>query len=69
MKIIKRWEEKRYRKDINYPIVIPIIIYIGDERSKLSNKDFRYVTYKNKNLNLLYNFINKKDFYKAINEN
>lgn len=69
MKIIKRWEEKRYRKDINYPIVIPIIIYIGEERSKLSNKDFRYVTYKNKNLNLLYNFINKKDFYKAINEN
>lgn len=69
MKIIEKWEQTKYRININYPIVIPFIIYIGEEKWKSSNKDFRYVAYKNKNLNLLYNFINKKDFYKAINEN
>lgn len=63
LNIIKKWniEEKMQYK--RYPIVIPIVIYIGEEKwnnsiiSKANNK-INYITYKDNKINFSYNFIN-----------
>ena len=67
MKIIQKWDEREDKKDLNYPIVIPIVIYTGEKEWRETNNDFRYTSYSDRALYLSYNFINKKDFYKFIN--
>lgn len=63
LNIINKWnieEKKQYKR---YPIVIPIVIYIGKEKwnnitnSQIHNK-INYITYKDNRINFSYNFIN-----------
>lgn len=62
LKIIEQW--KKENKNKRYPIVIPILIYIGKETWKnccKTIKDTKYITFENNRINFSYNIINLKD--------
>ncbi len=58
--IIKYWEKEENKKTI-YPIVIPIVIYIGKEKWNVQKSSkLRYITYGKNMINLKYNIIGEK---------
>lgn len=60
LKIIKKWKEEQ-TENIRYPIVIPIVIYIGKEvwknNSKIHN-NVNYISFENNKINFSYNILN-----------
>lgn len=63
LNIIKKWNKEEKIQYKRYPIVIPIVIYIGKEKwnnsiSSKANNKINYITYKNNRINFSYNFIN-----------
>jgi len=59
--IIKRWNIEEKAESKRYPIVIPIVIYVGKERwKKDNNKSYNkinYTTYEDNKINFSYNII------------
>lgn len=59
--IIKRWNKYERTQDKRYPIVIPILIYIGKTNWKENNNrtynKIKYITYENNRINFSYNII------------
>ena len=67
MKIINYWNNNMMKKSLRYPIVIPIVIYTGNEEWQ-ENYDFsRYINYENNGIYLHYNLIKAKQFIKYLN--
>lgn len=61
--IIKYWEKEENKKTI-YPIVIPIVIYIGKEKWNVQKSSkLRYITYGKNMINLKYNIIEINEIY------
>lgn len=63
--IIKIWNKDKNKQSKRYPIVIPILIYIGKYDWKnnytTNNKCIKYVLYENSKIKFSYNIINIKD--------
>ena len=61
LKIIKKWDLEEKEKNKRYPIVIPIVIYIGKEKWNInkenSNSKLNYITFKENRINFSYNVI------------
>lgn len=61
MEIIKRWNKTEKIENKRYPIVIPILIYIGKTNWKENNNrtynKIKYITYENNRINFSYNII------------
>ena len=57
--IIKKWRKTNNSKTNKFPIVIPIIIYIGKRKWNIQKeiKDFKITTFGKNNMNFNYNFI------------
>lgn len=58
--IIHEWSKERKGKiKINYPLIVPIVIYLGEEKWKIYN-NFKVRNYENKNdkISIEYNLIN-----------
>ncbi|MBQ2937463.1 MAG: Rpn family recombination-promoting nuclease/putative transposase [Clostridia bacterium] len=70
LNIIKKWNVEEKFKNKRYPIVIPIVIYIGKEMWQKNNirkyNKINYITYENNKINFSYNMININDL--KINE-
>lgn len=61
--IIKYWEKEENKKTI-YPIVIPIVIYIGKEKWNVQKSSkLKYITYGKNMINLKYNIIEINQIY------
>lgn len=67
IKIIKKWERKKNKENLRYPIVIPIIIYTGDKEWKTRNNNFKYIAYGKNRINLYYNIYKYKEFIEKTN--
>ena len=64
MEIINYWNNNMMKKSLRYPIVIPIVIYTGNEDWQ-ENYDFsKYINYENNGIYLHYNLIKAKQFIK-----
>ena len=61
LEIIKKWNESEKTQDKRYPIVIPILIYIGktnwQENNKKTYNKIKYITYENNRINFSYNIV------------
>ena len=59
--IIKRWIKEEKAEQKRYPIVIPIVIYTGNENWKyiksINRNKINYITYENNKINFSYNMI------------
>lgn len=59
--IIKRWIKEEKAEQKRYPIVIPIVIYTGNEKWKyiksMNHNKINYITYENNKINFSYNMI------------
>ena len=66
LKIIEKWNECLNKENKKYPIVIPIVIYTGDEEWKSSyNKraqKINYIEYEKNRINFSYNLIDVNSF-------
>lgn len=65
LEIIKEWKTEEIESR-RYPIVIPIVIYIGQEDWKRNNKNrmdekINYITFEEYKINFSYNMININD--------
>lgn len=65
LEIIKKWKTEEIESR-RYPIVIPIVIYIGEEDWKKNNvngigKKINYITFEQYKINFSYNMININD--------
>lgn len=60
--IIKKWNLEEKIENKRYPIVIPIVIYVGEKIWNKSNSKFHnninYIKFQNNNINFSYNMIN-----------
>lgn len=66
MEIINYWNNNMMKKSLRYPIVIPIVIYTGNEDWQ-ENYDFsKYINYENNGIYLHYNLIKAKQFIKYL---
>lgn len=64
LNIIKKWNVDEKCKNKRYPIVIPIVIYIGEKLWKSNNKVYKnvnYITFKDNEINFSYNLLNIND--------
>lgn len=73
LEIINIWNKEKNRQYKRYPIVIPILIYIGKYHWKkncsTSNKCIKYILYENHKTKFSYNMININDLeYKRLKE-
>lgn len=63
--IIKKWNMKEKAENKRYPIVIPIVIYVGKRRWKNDNNKsynkINYTTYEDNKINFSYNIIKIQD--------
>lgn len=69
IKVIKLWEKNEKQKNKRYPIVIPIVIYVGNEEWNIDNKlskKFNYTTFKDNIINFSFNFIKIRNKYLQI---
>lgn len=70
LNIIKKWNEEEKMENKRYPIVIPIVIYLGKEKWKVNNSNIyskiNYIKYEKNRINFLYNMINVNNL--SINE-
>lgn len=69
IKVIELWEKNEKQKNKRYPIVIPIVIYVGNEEWNIDNKlskKFNYTTFKDNIINFSFNFIKIKNKYLQI---
>lgn len=61
LNIIKKWNEEEKIKNKRYPIVIPIVIYIGKQKCNLNYCDIyskiNYIKYEKNRINFSYNII------------
>ena len=62
LNIIKKWNEEEKTENKRYPIVVPIVIYLGKEKwesnsSKIYNK-INYIKCEKNRINFSYNMIN-----------
>lgn len=65
LNIIKKWNEEERIENKRYPIVVPIVIYIGKEKWKVKNSNIyskiNYIKYEKNRINFSYNMINVND--------
>lgn len=65
LNIISRWNKEEKAINKRYPIVIPIVIYIGKEIWKQGNNKvyskIKYITYKDNKINFSFNIIKIQD--------
>lgn len=63
--IIKRWNDEEKMENKRYPIVIPIVIYIGKEKWKSNDSNIynkiNYIKYEKNKINFSYNMISVND--------
>lgn len=65
LNIIKKWGAENKLKSKRYPIVIPIVIYIGKEKwkeNKTKNNKVQYMSYEKNKINFSYNAISTNNF-------
>ena len=61
LNIIKKWNKEEKKENKRYPIVVPIVIYIGREKWKKNNNVYNkinYIKYDSNRINFSYNMIN-----------
>lgn len=65
LNIIKKWNNEEKAENKRYPIVVPIVIYIGKEiwknNNNRKNNKINYITYEDNRINFSYNMININD--------
>lgn len=69
MEIIKEWREKEYAENVQYPIVVPIVISIVDEddqKENIINYDYRFTRYRKNRIDFSYNLFTLKQFMSII---
>ena len=69
MDILQEWSrDKKYRKNLIYPIVVPIVVYTGAEKcaipTNFKDKQIRYTTFGKYKINLEYNLIDVNKYSK-----
>lgn len=61
LNIIKKWNLEEKEANKRYPIVIPIVIYVGKEiwekNDSKNNKKIKYIKYEDNTINFSYNMI------------
>lgn len=67
--ILQEWSrDKKYKKNLIYPIVVPIVIYTGIEKwtipTNFKDKQIRYTTFGKYKINLEYNLIDVNKYSK-----
>lgn len=67
IEIIENWKYRNKNKENSYPIIFPIIIYLGDEKWNIKNeKKLKFTEFTSNGIYLSYNII---DFNKISKEN
>lgn len=62
IEFIKEWKNEKQNK-VKFPIIIPIIIYIGEKNWNIkSSTKIRYTSFKENGINLSYNIIDLKKY-------
>lgn len=67
--IMREWtENKKVKKVMGYPIIVPILIYTGNQKWKSSRKENLYEDYifEENSMNLEYNFVDMNKFSKQV---
>lgn len=64
IEIIENWNKLIDKKDLRYPIVVPIVIYTGEEEWQEQYNYSRYITYESNAIYLNYNLFNVSKFIK-----